>query len=310
MSRGWLRAAVATGAVAIALSGVAQSGATSQGRPALEPGAPDPAAGATDAAAYVPAMTFDVASVRENKDADLRAGITMSGQFVPHTTMLRMVNWRIESLISAAYGIDEYQIAGSPKWPFPTVFVVEAKGDTEADAKMAALPVDEQRMEQKHMFQALLAERFRLKTHWETKPGDVYNLVVAKGGPKMGAAGSMPPSAKELSNFGDHPVPSLYQRNSGRGYDWVGHGCSMQDLASILRSMMGRPVTDKTGLPGTYDFVLKYNGRTEHDRSADDTDPTPPLDRAVEDELGLKLEAAKGPVQALVIDHIEKPTEN
>ena len=149
-------------------------------------------------APYVPTMTFDVASVRENKNVDVNAGITMSGQFVPHTTMLRVINWEIENLISYAYGANGYQIVGAPKWPWPTMFVIEAKGDSEADAKMAALTEEQQRAEQQHMLQALLEERFKLKTHWETKEGDVYNLVVAKGGPKLGAEGSMPPSADEL----------------------------------------------------------------------------------------------------------------
>jgi uncharacterized protein (TIGR03435 family) len=259
---------------------------------------------------YVPTMTFDVASVRENKEADLHLGITMSGQFTPHTTNLRLVNWRIESILSAAFGIDEWQVVGAPKWPFPTVFVIEAKGDADADAKMAALPADEQRMEQQHMFQALLADRFKLKTHWETKEGDVYNLVVAKGGPKLGAEGSMPPSAEELKNFGDSPVLPLYQKNDGRGLDWIGHACPMNYLVSILTGQFGRPVIDKTGLTGKYDFVLKYKGRWDSDRSADDMDPTPPMDRALQEELGLKVEPAKGPTKVLVIDHIEKPSEN
>lgn len=72
----------------------------------------------------------------------------------------------------------------------------------------------------------------------------------------------------------------------------------------------GRPVVDKTGLTGKYDFVLAYRGRWDRDRSADDMDPMPPLDRALQEELGLKVEAAKGPSRVLVIDHIEKPSEN
>ena len=71
-------------------------------------------------APYVATMTFDVASVRENKNVDVNAGITMSGQFVPHTTTLRAINWSIENLISYAYGVDQYQIVGAPKWPWPT----------------------------------------------------------------------------------------------------------------------------------------------------------------------------------------------
>jgi uncharacterized protein (TIGR03435 family) len=261
-------------------------------------------------APYVATMTFDVASVRENKNVDMYAGITMSGQFVPHTTMLRLINWRIENLISYAYGVHEYQIMATPKWPWPTVFVIEAKSDSEADVKIAALTKVQQLAEQQHMLQTLLEERFKLKTHWETKEGTVYNLVVAKGRPKLGAEGSIPPSADELKIFGDNPAPALVQKNDGQGYDFVAHGCSMGELVGMLSAQFGRPVIDKTGLMGNYDFVLKYKGRWDRDRNADDLDPMPPMDRALQEELGLKVEAAKGPVKVLVIDHIDKPSEN
>ena len=186
-----------------------------------------PAASSPANAPYVATMTYDVASVRENKNADPNIGITMSGRFVPHTTMFRAINWSIENLIGVAYGVNGSQIMGVPKWPWPTLFVIEAKGDSEADAKMAALTQEQQLAEQGHMLQALLEERFKLKTHWETKEGDVYNLVVAKGGPKLGAEGPCRLSADERKSFGDRPVPPLYQKNDGQGYDFIAHGCSM-----------------------------------------------------------------------------------
>jgi uncharacterized protein (TIGR03435 family) len=255
-------------------------------------------------------MTFDVASVRENKNIDPNAGFRVSGQFVPHTTTFRANNWTIENLIGFAYGADMAQLVGVPKWTFPTMFVIEAKGDSEGDAKMAALTQEQQFAEQRHMLQALLAERFNLKTHWETKEGDVYHLVVAKGGPKLGKEGSMPLSEDELTRFGDRPVPPLYQKNDGRGFDFLAHGCSMSQLVQTLTSQFGRPVSDETGLMGKYDFVLKYKGRWDRDRNPDDLDPTPPMDQALQQELGLKVEAARGPLRMLVIDHIEKPSEN
>jgi uncharacterized protein (TIGR03435 family) len=260
-------------------------------------------------APYVATMTFDVASVRENK-SDLSTGYMMGGGFVLHTATLRVTNFDIENLIGNAYGVDRFQIVGAPKWPWPTVFTIEAKGDAEADAKMAALTNEQRSAEQQHMLQALLEDRFNLRTHWETREGDVYHMVVAKGGPKLSSEGSMPPSADELKMFGDHPVLSLYQKNDGQGYDFIGHGCSMDQLTEILAGQFGHPVIDKTGLMGKYDFVLKYKGRWDRDRPADDLDPMPPMDRALQQELGLKVEAAKGPVKVLVIDHIDKPSEN
>lgn len=260
--------------------------------------------------AYVSTMTFDVASVHENKDIDLRTGFMVSGHFVPQSTTFRVTNWDIENLITFAYGVERYQIVGAPKWPWPTLFVVEAKGGDEENAKMATLKSDQQLAEQRHMVQVLLEERFNLKTHWVTKKGDVYNLVVAKGASKLHTEGSIPPSADELKNFGGHSLPPIYEKNDGRGYDFIAHGCSMAQLVTTLAAQFGRPVIDKTGLTGKYDFVLKYKGRWDRDREADDMDPTPPMDRALQEELGLKVETVNGSMKALVIDHIEKPSEN
>jgi uncharacterized protein (TIGR03435 family) len=186
-----------------------------------------PASSSLANAPYAATMTYDVASVRENKNVDPRAGIRVSAQFVPHSTIFRATNLSIENLIGMAYGANLSQITGVPKWTWPTVFIIEAKGDSQADARMAALTQEQQLAEQRHMLQALLEERFMLKTHWETKEGDVYNLAVAKGGPKLGAEGSMPLSADELKSLGDRPLPALYQKNDGQGYDFIAHGCSM-----------------------------------------------------------------------------------
>ena len=255
-------------------------------------------------------MTFDVASVRENKGADPWTGITVSGRFEPHTSTFRATNWDIENLITFAYDVDRYQLVGVPKWPWPTMFVIEARGDSESDAKMASLTSEQQLAEQRHMLQVLLEDRFYLKTHWETKEGDIYNLVVAKGGPRLGGDGSMPPSVEELKMYAGHPAPPLFQKNDGQGYDFVAHGCSMDRLVTMLTGQFGRPVIDQTHLTGKYDFVLKYKGRWDRDRNADDMDPTLPMDQALREELGLKVEAAKGPMRMLVIDHIDKPSQN
>jgi uncharacterized protein (TIGR03435 family) len=259
---------------------------------------------------YVPTMTFDITSVRENKTVDPNEGFTMSGQFVPHTTTLRLRNWDIENLIGLAYGVDRYQLERAPKWPFATVFMVEAKGDSTSDAKLAALSEMQQGAEQQHMLRTLLEDRFKLKTHWETKDGDVYNLVVMKGGPKLSSEGSIPPSAEDAKLYGDRPIPPLRQVNDGQGYDFIAYRCSMAQLTAILTSQFGRPVIDKTGLTAKYDFVLKYKGRWDKDREPDDPDPTPPMDRALQDDLGLKTVQARGPTKVLVIDHVEKPSEN
>jgi uncharacterized protein (TIGR03435 family) len=257
-------------------------------------------------ATYMPTMTFDVASVREAKEA---TSYMVSGWLDPHTSALRLENNTMQNLLTIAYEIDSYQIVGLPEWPYPAMFTIVAKSDHTIDEKLAKLSDDDARIEKQHMLQALLAERFKLKTHWETRQGAVYNLIVAKPGRLHEAKGG-PPSAEDLKFWGDHPVPTLYQRNDGLGYDFIGHGASMSEIAVMLRGQLGRPVLDKTGLTRNYDFVLKYRDRTKQDRSADDLDPTLPMDEAIVAELGLKVVAAKGSIQVLVVDHVEKPSEN
>jgi len=219
-------------------------------------------------ASYVPTMTFEVASVRPNKDADLRDRITMGIQTEPQTTTFRATNWRIEDLIGWAYDVDLHQIMGTPGWPWPTLFTITAKGDSDADAKLAALTRDQQWAEKQHMLQVLLADRFKLKAHWKTKGGGTYNLVLAKGGPKLGAQGSMPLSEEEKKNYGDRPIPALNQQKCDEhGCAYIAHGCSMSGLVSMLTSQFGRSVIDMTGLTGNYDFVLKYKGVRDEDRA-------------------------------------------
>lgn len=262
-----------------------------------------------DGAAYVPTMTFDVVSVHATPASD---SYTVFFKNDPHTSLMQLQNNSVASLLSIAYGVQLYQLVGLPNWPPPAMFTVTAKSDAEADAKLAKLSTMDAQLEKQHMLQALLADRFKLQAHWETREGDVFNLVQAKGGEKMLQPGTLPLTKTELewtsnSNYKQRP---LHQENDGKGYDLVGHACPIGDLLEMLKAQFGRPVVDKTGLTGKYDFVVKYRGRFDRDRPADDDDPTLPLDSAIKAQLGLQVEPAKGPIRVLVIDHIERPTEN
>jgi uncharacterized protein (TIGR03435 family) len=255
---------------------------------------------------YVPTLTFEVASIRQSSEAD---SYLVGGSFSPHSSSLRVTNFNPMNLLSMAYGVRWDQISGLPNWD--AMFNIQAKSDSAADERLAKLNKDQEKLEQQHMMQALLADRFKLKIHWETREGPTYNLVVSKNGSKMREAKGESPNPEEIKVWGDKPIPHLYQQgDSQAGYDFTGHGCSMDDIADMLAGQFGHPVSDKTGLTGKYDFKLRYHGIRLSDRSADDMDPVPPLDTAIQDQLGLKLEPAKGPVQFLVIDHIEKPSEN
>ena len=259
-------------------------------------------------AAYVPTMTFDVASVRQVKVTG--GSFVMGGGWInPHSSMLQSQHSQIETLISLAYSIHRYQIAGLPDWPWPTMFDVEAKSDTEADAKLAKLNDKDARAEKEHMLQALLADRFKLRSHWETREGPTYNLVVSKAG-RLEGSKSVPLTAEEQKNFGGGGIPTFFGRGDGSGQDFIGHACPMPVLVGVLADQFNRPVTDKTGRTGNYDFFLKYGNVRVSDPKRDENDPTPSLEDAIQDQIGLRLESAKGPIRVLVIDHIEMPSEN
>jgi uncharacterized protein (TIGR03435 family) len=263
------------------------------------PGGPD----------YVPTMTFDVASVRESKQ-DPNQPHRVGGAFQPHSTNLNLENVQLYYMITMAYGVQVHQVQDIPNWGW-TSFNIQAKSDSEADGRLAKLDDANAKLEQQHMLQALLADRFHLQVHWSTVERPVYHLVVAKGGPKLLPAGSMSPGADESKWLGDHEVPPLHQQGDGqRGYIFYGHNCPIQNLARMLSSQMGRDVVDQTGLMGKFDFRLQYSGRTADDNPKDDPSKWPPMMDAVEDQLGLKLESAKGEVELLTVDHVEMPTEN
>jgi uncharacterized protein (TIGR03435 family) len=270
------------------------------------------AAATTADAAYVPTLTFDVASIRESKP-DSQAGFIVGGANSAHSSLLNYTNVNIEFLLEDAYGRDPHQISGLPDWGSgqSTLFNVQAKSDHSVDEKLARLDEKDARLEKQHMMQMLLAERFNLKVHWETKEGPVYDLVVSKGGSKLHAPGSMPPKAEELKWLGDSKEPDIHQQGDGRrGYELIGHECTVQSLVVWLSSLMGKNVVDKTGLTGKFDFSMQYDDNASDEKRAVDPTLWPLLTDAVPDQLGLKLQSAKGPIQFLVIDHIEKPSSN
>lgn len=213
------------------------------------------------------------------------------------------------NLVATAYDIRWDQISGMPD--SRAMFDIQAKSDSIADERLAGLSKDQKLLEQQHMLQTMLADRFKLKVHWETREGPAYDLLVSKNGSKMREAKSEPRSPEDIKTWGDNPIPPLYQRGDSHvGFDYVAHGCSMSDIVQMLAAQFGHPVVDKTGLTGKYDFILRYHGALLSDRKADDLDPIPTLDTAIQDQLGLKLKPTKAPEKILVIDHIEKPSDN
>lgn len=258
-------------------------------------------------AEYIPALTFDVASIHESPMAN---SYIVSFQNPPHSSLLRLTNNNLMNLISIAYGVRWSQITGLPDWARSAMYTVEAKSNSATDERLTQLSLAQARREKQHMLQALLADRFQLKVAWQTKEGTIYNLLVVRSGPKFGEAKHEPPSPEEQSEFGDRPLPPIYQKGDGRlGYKFIAHGATMSDLTEDMAGQMGADVLDKTGLTGKYDFTLAYSG-TVPGTGSRDPEAWPLLIEALPEQLGLKLQPAKGPVKMLVVEHIERPSPN
>ncbi|MDP9051940.1 MAG: TIGR03435 family protein, partial [Acidobacteriota bacterium] len=160
-----------------------------------------------------------------------------------------------------------------------------------------ALPSDQARQQKKLMTQALLADRFQLKAHQETRELPVFNLVIAKGGPKFKA------SDKNGTSI-DSGNTRIHVQGSDNTIDL---------LVRALAQALGRVVVDKTGIDARYDLTLRWtpdNVPAPMLNGAPDPNPAPNIFTAIQEQLGLKLEPAKGAVPVLVIDRVEMPSEN
>jgi uncharacterized protein (TIGR03435 family) len=219
---------------------------------------------------------FDVASVKATEPA--RNAQHWSSVDIPSPGYLVAENSSLDELIRFAYSLKEYQVSG-PIWlnDASESFDVRAKASPDT-------PKDQVRV----MLQSLLKERFRLAAHRENKVLPIYELVVAKNGPKLKAAD-----------------PAGRKGTSSGGGNMTATRVTMSDFAYELSRDLKRPVFDKTGITGDFDFKLHY------EQGEDSVSSTNAFLTAVQNTLGLRLESAKGPVEILVIDHIEKvPTEN
>jgi uncharacterized protein (TIGR03435 family) len=257
--------------------------------------------------AYVPTFTFDVASIRENKPSN---SYTLTIASPPHAGSFKVTSITAMNLIAIAFGLNHFQITGEPGWAHTARFDVQAKADSSVDEALAKLSNDQASLEKQHMLQMLLVDRFNLKVHEETKDGQAFALTVSKSGPKFQETKPDAPASSEPKDHPAQEMPSFYQRGDGRrGYEFIANGASMKSLAQALEIQFQTPVSDETGLTGKYDFTLQYHGTTTDD-STDDGSVWPPLLTAIQDQLGLKLKSTKAPVKILVIDHIDKPSEN
>jgi len=267
------------------------------------------------ATAFAQPKSFDVASIKPNASNDHRIMIRFApGGFSATGMTVRM-------LIAQAYGIRDFQIQNAPAWIASERFDINAKAE--------GLPERVPRELMQTLLQNLLAERFGFKAHYEDKEGQVYNLVVAKGGPKLkvseAPAGGPPGAGGPPPGPGGPGGPQRGMIRIGRG-QFNATGADMAGLTQMLAQMVGRPVLDKTELKGNYDIELKWTpepGQGVGGPFGAGAPPLPPgvtlppvdpngptLFTALQEQIGLKLDSAKGSVQTLMVDGVSKPTEN
>jgi uncharacterized protein (TIGR03435 family) len=251
---------------------------------------------------YTPTLTFDVATIRLAPPPDANFHVSVSSP--PHSSRFEATNLPIKALLQIAYGFDA-PVVGAPDWAANTFYIIQARSDEAADARLAKLTDNEVRLEKRNAIRVLLADRLALKTHLETRISAIYNLVVDKNGVKMTAVPAPPPPPA-----GEAPPPpppaNVQAHGSQHGLEFVGSNAPMRAISGALSSQVEAPVVDKTGLFGTYNYTLQF-GR---DWSANDPEGWPSIFTAVQEQLGLKLESVHESVPNLVVDHITKPTEN
>jgi uncharacterized protein (TIGR03435 family) len=237
---------------------------------------------------------FEVASIKPTPPGVLGRWIRMLS-----TNEFAAKNHAPKTLIAAAYDLNPQAIMGGPAW------VESDRYDIVARTPGGVRPTLNEQMS---MLRKLLADRFGLAFHREEKEMRVYALVVARGGPKL----------KESRLSPDVPPqgpPPLIFVASPQVVRLPGRSATMAEFASVLqRTALENPVLDRTGLSGRYDFDLEFTPDETVfggalGKGADDA-TKPNLNAAIQQQLGLRLEATKGPVQALVIDYVGRPSEN
>jgi uncharacterized protein (TIGR03435 family) len=256
---------------------------------------------------------FEVASVKPSPPFSQRKSFVTGVSGGPGSadpTRITIENYMLLGLLAMAYAAEPYQISG-PSW-------LEDARETQFDIS-AKVPDGATKEQVPLMMRNLLTERFHLTAHREKKEVNVYDLVVAKNGPKLKEAAPAPAPSDDaeitrplkLDRDGFPSVPA------GRGYRMAMMNDrataaftdgSIEQLADLLSHQIGRPVTDSTGLKGKYDFSLRWS-MEGFGKPGDDPGPT--IFAAVQEQLGLRLEQKKGFIDMIVIDHIDKvPTEN
>lgn len=241
------------------------------------------------------AQSFEVATIKPTPPD------WNGGRFIRMTSahLLEARNHALKTLIAAAWNVSPLAISGVPDWSDAPHYDIVAKTPGEARPSLE---------EQMGMLRTLLADRFQLKFHREVKDMPVYALSVAKGGPKLKVT-TVP------GNATPEGPPALAFVIRPDGVSLPARAATIGEFASVLqRAAMNRPVIDQTGLTGRYDFDLDWlPDETQFGGlglKPNPDHPVPDLYAALQQQLGLKLDATRGPVETFIVDHAENPSDN
>jgi uncharacterized protein (TIGR03435 family) len=253
-------------------------------------------------------LAYDAVSIKPHQDEGLKMRIGMTETpdgFTAGGLPLRL-------LIREAFNLPEDRLLNEPEWTKTARYDMEAKVAPEDAPRLKALT----QAERNAMLLPVLEDRCGLKFHRETRELEVYALVAAKGGPKLHSSEAPHAELNQPGQFEGSVGISL----SDRGIKLTAHRATMESLARTISSQVGSTVIDKTGLTGDYDYTLEYapeNGMGpgmppigSGGGSASSETEAPSIFTALQEQLGLKLEARKEPVEVVVIDSIEPPTTN
>jgi|SRR5579871_5028411 len=238
---------------------------------------------------------FEVATIKPSDPARPGRIFTVRGQDVV------TINTTLSDLITMAYDLHPRQLTGGPAWMESDKYDVTGKPDTPGQPSTDQMKI---------MIQKLLATRFELTFHREKKELPVYAITVAKTGAKLNKSQSDPNS-----------LPGLFFGGAKNGMNFNVRNATLAEVGTVLqRSVLDKPVVDQTGLHEKYDFVLTFTpdgaqtagfgGPAPNAPAAENLDAAPDLFTALQQQLGLKLESTKAPVDVLVIDKVEKPSAN
>jgi uncharacterized protein (TIGR03435 family) len=268
--------------------------------------------------AIISTPQFEVASIKPDKSGDGQH-VMMRMINSPNDGRFYATNVTLKLLLRTAYGVQDSQISGGPSWTNSERYDIEAKSDGSVDSELRRMSPDQGKLMKERMLQALLADRFHLMLRHETRNLPIYALVVTKNGPKLQSSRN----DDEIKGPDGMRGPGAIFRMTAGG-QMTFQGASMPMLAQFLSQQLNRTVMDKTDLKGIYDFTLQWapdesevampNG-TGNSPQAPDIAPAPDssgssIFTSLQEQLGLKLESQKAPVDTVTIDHIERPSQN